>query len=456
MAQVASNHPERAVDEHTAAVADESVRRAGLLPDPELTVGRSDVVAPDRYQPDPVEPMDRERAQWQIGLTQRFPWPGTLRAEERAAAAGRAATGDGLEANAAVRRFQAQELYLRMVRTAKLLANMQANQVVVDGIREFLHQKFRQGAGSHMEFLQAHSESGVLKANVAALATDLRNLKRHALLLIGDEALDPDAVDFDLDWPAADGSPTADFARRNLARDQEAAAARRLAAYRRSLPAFMLSGMGMREDTGMKMYSATIGLSLPLYSNIERGALSREDRAAEARLGAALTWYDRRKALATAQTKDRIAQLAANVEVLSREVVAPLREHVEGATVEFSQGRGTIDAVIASRRNLLELQATEIMTREALAAARLDLAMIEAGFADEVLDRDVPQLGSMPRGVGGMGGTSAVSGMPAGALPKGGQKPAAKRDGAAASGAPTAPATGGDEVPAGGRGGMGM
>lgn len=437
---VGARHPERSIDEKTVARAKENERRSGLLPDPEMKVGRDEVPLRGRLQREPeMAEMAKGDAEWRLELSQSFPWPGTLSAEERAAKARVASVESDAGLAATIRQLEAKELYLRLVRTAKLIEVERGNFAVVDGIREFTNEKFKQGVGSHNEFLQAHSESGVLRGNIAALEADLKNLKRHALLLMDDPAaLAPDSVSFDLEWPGdlvgnvRDKTPAEvnDLAREKIVRGKEADLARQDAEYRRSLPSFMASGMLMQEDSGMRMYGAMVGVTVPVYSNIKRRSLSAEDSLVESRSGAEVAWHDRRKALALAQAESRLTQIEANRRSLENEIIPPVREHIEAATVQFSQGKSGIGSIIDGRRTLLNLQVTEIRMTEALALAHLMIEKIKAGLVDEAIDLEVPQLtgaagGSMRMEEGGMGNmTTTRRGMPM----KGG-KAAKKPDG---------------------------
>ena len=411
----ANHHPERALDGKVRDKVREDQRRSGLLPDPQFTVGRNLVPLPQRYQHVAASDMERAKAETTYGLSQSFPWPGTLAAEERAAKARADAVETDISLAAQGRRFAASELYLRLVRTAKLIDAERANLVVVNGIREFAHEKFKQGVGSHMEFIQSHTEAGVLQANVASLELDLKNLKRHALLLMDHQAdIAPDAIDFVLEWPRnliaakADQDANQDLARERILRSKDADLSRQDAEYRRSLPLFNVSGMLMQEDSGMRMYAAIIGVSLPIYSNIQRSSYTSEGLIAESQAEGELAWHERRKALALLQTEGRIAQIEANLSVLTKDIIPPVREHIEAATSQFSQGKGDIAAIVDGRRTLLNLQMTEVRTTESLALARLSIEKIAAGFIDESIDQEVPQL--VGTSTSGMGNSASMPG----------------------------------------------
>jgi outer membrane protein TolC len=368
--------------------------------------------------------MVKENAEWRLELSQSLPWPGTLAAEERVAQSSVANVETNVGIAELVRRFEAQELFLKLIRTDKLLAVERANFLVVDGIREFAQAKFKQGIGSHYEFLQAHSERGVLKANVASLETELLNLKRHALLLMGSPAIsNPEGVSFALDWPQSLTSPdiaqnksVQDFARLKIQRGRELEIARQDAEYRRSLPSFMASGMVMQEDSGMRMYGAMVGVSLPVFSQIQRNSLKVEGTLTQTQAEHALAWHERRKELALMQADSRIAQIQANYLALEREIIPPFKEHIEAATVQFSHGKSDITSIIAGRRTLLNLEVSKVRTIEALARARLSVEKIRAGLIDEGLDLEVPQLvGANSSSMGMTGdGSSGMSPMTSG------------------------------------------
>lgn len=420
VAAVDARHPERALDERMLARAGEIERRSGLLADPELKVGRDQVPLPGALQPEPkMAEMARGNAQWQIALSQSFPWPGALSAEERAASARKAGVATAAGLAALRRRFEAKELYLRLVRTAKLIEVERAAFDVVEGIRTFLHEKFKQGAGSHYDYLQAHRESGMLAANIAALEVDRQNLERHALLLMdAAEASRADAITFDLAWPrelleaAAPPAGVTDLARERIILDKAAELARQDAEYRLSLPSFMASGMLMQEDSGMRMYGAMVGITLPLQSSARRRSLGAESGIVEGQRGAELAWHDKRKALALVQAESRLAQLEATCKSLERDIIPPVEEHMEAATVEFSQGRGSLSSVIEGRRALLDLELTEVRMTEALALARLSVEKIQAGFVDEAIDLELPQLTGLSGGSMRMGSGTGMEGMP--------------------------------------------
>lgn len=398
---VSSHHPQRSIDEKSLARAKEGFNRAGILSDPQIKIGRDEVPFRGRLQPKPeMADMVKENAEWRLELSQSLPWPGTLAAEERVAQSSVVNAETNLGIADLMRRFEAQELYLRLIRTDKLLAVEKANFLVADGILEFTQAKFKQGIGSHHEFLQAHSERGVLKANVASLETELLNLKRHALLLIGNPAIsNPDRVSFVLDWPQSLVKPdtprnksTQDIARLKIQRGKEIEIARQDAEYRRSLPSFMASGMVMQEDSGMRMYGAMVGISLPIFSQVQRNSLRDEGSLTRNQSDEALAWHERRKNLALMQAESRIAQIQANYLALEQEIIPPIKEHIETVTVQFSHGKSDITSIIAGRRTLLNLETSKVRTIEALARARLSVERIMAGLIDEELDLEVPQL----------------------------------------------------------------
>ena len=420
---VSQQHPESEIIllrlEKSRAAED----RTAQLPDPQISIGRDQIPLPDRFQQKQDEPVmtesveerEAENGQWQVGLTQSFPWPGTLSAEKRVGTLQTELVALDVQRSLIERRFAASELFLRMVRVSKLIAIQKSNLSIVESIKDFAHAKFKQGIGSHLEFLATHSESGILRANIAGLETDLRNLKRHGMILLNDPSLaassNPSALQLDLEWPSSltATNDLPDLVREGIKREQNVLEARGESAYRRSLPSFMASGMLMQEDnSGMRMYGLTMGVSIPLYSMEQRRSLTRDSSITQNQIEKELAWHDQQKKLVITQIQDRINQIEATILALNTEIIPPVREHIEAATAEFSQGRADINAIIEGRRTLLNLQLTEVATLEALGLAKLSIDKAEAGFFAMELDQPSLQVAG---GSAGMSGGSMGSGM---------------------------------------------
>ncbi|MBC7532527.1 MAG: TolC family protein [Oligoflexus sp.] len=394
-------HPRRAIDDQDLERSRESSKRAGVLPDPQFNFGRDEVPFQGALQPErEMANKTKDAAQWKVGLSQSIPWPGTLAAEEQIAQSQIKGIEYTNKLYSLTRRIEAADLFLKIIRTGKLLKLQKENFKVVDGIREFTHEKFRQGVGSHHEFLQAHSESGILKINIASLETDLLNLKRHALFFINHPSIaNPNDVNFSLEWPESllkASSSTElkqpDLVRSQIEQQQQLSLSRQNFEYKRSLPSLMASGEVMEEDSGMRMYGAMIGLTLPLFSNIQRSSITNENKVIQLQTEQQLAWQDRRKQLALLQAESRISQIKANLNTIAKDILPPIAEHIEATTVQFSQSKIDIGAIITARRTLLNLQVSEVRIIESLARAKLSLEKINAGMVDDELDQEVPQL----------------------------------------------------------------
>jgi hypothetical protein len=70
---VTVKHPEGVIDEKRVAKAKVAVARAGILPDPRLSVGREVVPLPGRLQEGPVMDEAKDGAEWSVNLSQSFP-----------------------------------------------------------------------------------------------------------------------------------------------------------------------------------------------------------------------------------------------------------------------------------------------------------------------------------------------------------------------------------------------
>jgi len=417
--------PENALDVATLGLAEAQSARAGVLKDPMLAVTRDDVPVAGQWREKEAMAGDAPTGvapSWRLAFTQSFPWPGTLAREKQAAAAATDATRIASDASRAARRFAAMELYLNMIRLQKAIKVQKAVKVEADAFRDFVHERYRQGIGAHLEFLQTHTESVVIGANIASLSSELANLTRHArLLLTGVSGLDVEHVGFQLEWPAdflkgdgpaivpQDQSP--DYTKASIGQIREREVAGKEAAYDRTLPAFTLSGMAMRDDMGMRSIGAMAGVTVPLYSHTERAALAAESALVKARADQQLSWYEKTKQLALAQTTERMQRLSANLSTLYKDILPAVREHLEVAEVAYGQGKGAVTSIIEGRRELLNLEMARLSTEEALAQAHLAFARVEAGFVDQAIDAPIPAIPYAPMASSSMEGAGPAAKM---------------------------------------------
>ncbi len=404
LTKVDGQHPEKAIDEDMLESAKVESRRSGFLGDPQLRLGRDEVPFQARLQPNKkMAEQEQDAAQWKIGITQIFPWPGTLAAEEEAVQAKVEGIKVDNSVSSLVRRLEAADLFIRIIKTAKLLALEKEDFQAVDSIRELAQNKFKQGVGSHHEFLQAHSESAILALTVSSLETDLLNLKRHALYLLNDSTLKSlDQVEFEKEWPSKflvqtplEKKTETDLAAQKNQLIQKSILARDRLEYKRSLPSIMASGEMMKEDSGMRMYGVAVGITLPLFSHIQRNALESEIKLSQKINTATNDSRNRLKTLAAEQVESRISQLRTNLERIDSTVLPPLREHIEATTAQFSQGKIDIGAIIDARRAYVNLQIAEVQTIDALIHAYFSQDRIAAGLIEGEVDIEVPRIGQM-------------------------------------------------------------
>lgn len=398
---VDESHPEKVINDLDLKRAQKMAERQGILSDPEISIGRDEVPFKNKFQPEKEMAKEaKDSAQWQLRLTQTFPWPGTLSAEEKVGEKRRQSVEIKNSLLDQQRKFQAIELFLEMVEAEQILNFERANLKVIDGLSSLIHERFKQGLASHFEFLGAHSEVALAKINVSSLETDLNNLKKHAAFLMNNrEGISkPESVNFALEWPDSlfslegKNSELKDLSLSEINNTRDLDLARQDSERQKSLPNFMASGMLMEEDSGMRMYGAMLGFSLPLYSYSQRRALESETTILKRQTDERLQWYEGRKNLALSQTQSRIDQLKQNEKAVEEDIIPPIKEHLEALTRQFSQGKSQIKEVLEARRMLLNMEIARVRAKKELGLEYLSLQKIQSGMVDEGLDQKVPRI----------------------------------------------------------------
>lgn len=405
---VEKGHPEKSIDELARARASEAENKAGVLSDPEIALGREEV---------PLNAMDPEassRAMSKLTITQMFPWPGTLSSEKSAAEAATQRQDVSVKLSAAQRRLDAKDFYISLVAASKLIGIERENLAETTNILKSAEARLKYGVGSHHDVIQAQNEKTVLSLNLDAMEGDLQNLKDQAAQMMGRD--DASGLTFALTIPSeyispqsAPASASDDFTKAKLQATQSEASAQLAAERKKSLPSFMASGMLMKEDSGMQMYSFMAGVRIPIFSGSVRQGVAAEQALVSRQTSEELTWHDKRKQLALTQNKRRRSIVEANLRGLSGEIVPNARQHLKTIATEYEQGKGSFAQVNAARKLLLKYQLAQIIAERDLAMTTVSRERIEAGIIDAELNRPMPQLPSTEMSSGEM--SSMGSGM---------------------------------------------
>jgi outer membrane protein TolC len=422
--KIAESGAEEGISAIDLRVVQERENQTSSLPDPMISLSREDL--PIKFgkmgESDPMQATIPETSpSWKLTLSQSLPWPGTLAAEARAGSERTTAANLAGKIQQAERKFAAKDLFLSMVRLDKTITVEKRLRDEAQSFQDFVHERYRQGIGDHSEFLQTHTESSMIDLNLKTMVENLENLKAHAYLLLG-----VDVAELNLAWPknletpaaraVRSEAPDGNLVRNLLVSTKERDLASNEANYRRNLPGFSVAGMLMAEDAGMRSGGGMIGVTIPLFSGKRRDSLRAERSMIQERTDRELAWFEKQKGLAIYQNQRTIIRLRANLVALDEDILPKVSEHLEASLAAFGQGKAKVSTVIASRRELLNLEITRIDTVSALAAANIRAEKIELGMIDGTLDQGIPGtvLGAMASpGMGaGDSSMSSVGGKP--------------------------------------------
>ncbi|HEY3348664.1 MAG TPA: TolC family protein, partial [Thermoanaerobaculia bacterium] len=382
VAEALANNPELAAARGEAAAARARVSPAGALPDPMVTVN---------YENEGRSPSlgDEPGTRLQFMAQQAFPFPGKLGLQERVAEAdaGRVATRPervALSLEAAVRRG-----YAGLLEARENLRLVGEQLETWREIEEVVRARYSAGMGTQQDVLRAQSERTRLlqqrRKDEAAEEAALVELRR--LLYRPPEAAVPTERRLVPGEPLA--APSADeFQKRALnvtPELREAALAKersRLAgdlARRNLRPDFVASAAYMNRGSLPLMWSAGVGVSVPLWSGRKQRPLIVE---AESQLEAA-----------SAAEKSLIRQVQARTEerlIRIRQLADESRLDSEALLV---QDRLAVDAALSSYRTgavpfvtVLEALSTKFTDRRSAVARLADLLRADADLREFSLD----------------------------------------------------------------------
>lgn len=413
---IEKSHPQKSIDLLIESRATQLENKAGTLMDPEISLGREKIPLTTPMG----EEMFESQAAWTLNITQMIPWPGTLRAENVAAQASVSQTKINTKFKAAERIFNGKEFFIRLVAASRMRDIERKNLADSLTILKNSETRLRHGIGSHHELIQAQNEKTLLSLNLDAIEVDFLNLKDHAAQWIGKS--DGSEVTFILNLPkkytlysqlAASSqsldTKTSDLTQQSLTAKQNESIAQLELERKKTLPTFMLSGMLMQEDKGMRMYGFMAGIKIPIYSNSIRTSIENEKLIVTQKTAEELIWHDKRKHLAKIQNDRRKMAVAAQLKSLEKEIVANARQHLKTLDLEYAQGKSSFVQVNEARRLLLRYELAKVAAERDFALAILSEERIDAGLIETEIDLPTPQLASPA--MTNMGGESMSNGM---------------------------------------------
>lgn len=375
---VEDHHPEKALDQVGLEVTKSAEGRAGVLPDPQLTI--------------------TDEGTWKATLTQTFPWPGTNAAIQAGAAASTEVAATKNHISRLERRFAAEEFFVNLVYIAALVENEKNN------LREARMTVAREGArlgqtiANHYDFIRAQNEITIYATNLDSLEVDLKNAEDRGAQWIGatgtivfQRTLPNFFLSQDSNTEPDDGT---DLRKSNLEAKRSLAQAQFESARKNLLPNFMAGVMGMKDDDGMQSFSIMAGIQIPIFSHSVRAALTTEKSLAAQQASEEIAWHQAQKQLAVRQNHRIVQRLRKNVEAIRSVIIPRLEDHLKTVSVEYTNGTGTLTQVTTARRDLFSYQRARAAAERDLGLAIVAAERIRAGLITGALDAVVPKLAS--------------------------------------------------------------
>ena len=412
-------HPEKSIDDKQVSLAKSAIEQAGRLMDPQIAVGRErnplPFLSPMQKADMGADPSpDKSSAAWALSVTQMFPWPGTLSAQKNAAQARVSRSEASFEVNRLTRQMEAADFFLALIRLAERTEIEKQNLIQAQLIIKYSGARLSHGIGSHQELLQAQNEQIVIATNIKAMETQLANLTDYARALITTSPAEASQMNFVLKFPDSGPAVLKSNQDPTVNRIQTAQAetlAQLNAQQAQTMPEIMTQAMLMREDSGMWMVGAMVGVRLPVFSQAERQSLENQKMTVSSKTMESLTWHEKKKQIALSQLARQLSQLEFTLKTLRLNIIPNSKEHLKSALAEFSQGKGSIRTVTDARKSLLTFEDSEILFKEHVLKSQLAQQKAFFGFTDDVLNADIPQLSSSAMGNSEMNPSGQMGGM---------------------------------------------
>lgn len=354
-----------------ARAAGARIRPAGALPDPGLSVTLMDLTLPHfRFRESDFTEVDLE-------ARQEFPWPGTLGARTRAAAA----TSQERRADIAVRRrevvVKTATLYHRLRYVVGAREILRRQHALLDGSVEVATARYATGSVPQSDPLAARVARARLGSEQATLAAEEAGLRARLRALRGGGGAGPESLAITLLRPAEvlrlyptleahphggseslEQHPLLAARRAAIASAEATAQAEALGAH----PDFQVMARYGARPIATDFFSVGVGLRVPLWAGRKQKQLAeaaRQDADAER---AALV---EERAMLAAEFAATLAEAAAGLErlrLLLDEVIPSAHAGQEAALRSYRVGQSDFQTVLAAQESVYhaQLEAAEV------------------------------------------------------------------------------------------------
>ncbi len=369
-AEALAANPALAARRAVAAAAADRVPAAGALPDPTLGVGVMDLALP-RFALH-----ESDFTEFDVELSQEFPWPGTLGARTGAAAA----TARAREADLTNGRrdvvVRTAELYYRLRYAVTARATLARQRALLATGVDIATTRYATTSAPESDPLQARVALARLDAEDADLAaseTELRAQLRALRNVRGPDSLDVALIDPETVLAAHElgasldsaGETASEHPRLRMRRAEIEAADQQVRVERLgSRPGLTVMTRYGARPLGSDFFSAFVGVRLPLYAGRKQGRLADAARADADAARAALAGEEAALAQEIRAARARLASGDIRLRLLTRQVIPAAEATVEATLRNYRVGQVEFVTVLA--------------TEDVLYRARLDAARAAA------------------------------------------------------------------------------
>ena len=374
--EAVQRHPTVRGAERMAAAADEIVSREGALPDPMLSVGlRNFRVDNPRLSADPMSGVE-------VMITQDLPFPGKRRRRAAVASANADTARSEARVTAVGVSLRVRQAYWRLHFAEEALGITRDGVDILDHLLQITRARFSVGQAAQQDVFQAVVARGralaMLEERKQMIMTGRRELNsavgRSPEAPLGPTEAPPERVLLDPQAITAAASRANPDVLATTARATTSARAVDEASYDRWPDLQVGAGYMFRAAVnGADMFSANVGVTLPIWMARKQGARIREARDSLAAAEAAVEASSLGAQTAVQSAIDTVDRLTREIALFENEVVPQAEKAVASGTSEYSVGKTAFVALLQSWQALLdgELDVARLRSERAQAVAEI-------------------------------------------------------------------------------------
>jgi len=372
---VEKNHPAKKEDDLEIKKAQLLPEKTGKLSDPMLSMSRNNVplISKDTMNDNSYT----QPSEWGLSIAQEFPWFGALEAQKQAANASSLDTNIIAQKNNLLRKVSAANLYIDIVTLKQKIKIEKETIKETENLLRYLGKHYSASTISHTDFLTLEITKEEQSSNLTAIEAQFSNLQMVSKYLLNQQVEFfnlPKNLEIQQSFKEEN-----DIYLKKISNLKQVKILSLTAQQKQLLPKFTTTFQIARQDTGMIMGGAMLGINIPIYSTSIRNSIELESSLEQSSLQVEIENYKQAKEATLNVMQKQINTTQELLDKVTKVILPLVTEHLRAVEVDYAQGKIRIAQLVEAKQSALKQKENALNLQRQLLKELVKKAQINAG-----------------------------------------------------------------------------